>query len=153
MDANLPSSCARHSASGPWLFARPAPRAKRAGSNSERSREGLPSTSHSATWRPVAGREKELIHLLAKVEPAGPIGRERDGAGNFGERLGIEDVAAPRQHRDADASQLRDPRGGGASGIDHDAGADVTLSRADTRHAAVLDDDRGHVDAFLDPGA
>src|SRR5256885_15227739 len=46
----------------------------------------------------VAERDQELFDLLAEVESAGAIGRERYRPGDLGERLGIEDVAAARLH-------------------------------------------------------
>src|SRR5215470_6987994 len=47
----------------------------------------------------VGGREQELLHLLPEIEAARAVGGERNRAGDLGERLGEEDVAAARQHR------------------------------------------------------
>ena len=101
----------------------------------------------------VAGRQQQLLHLLAEVEAAGAVGGQRHRPGNLGERLGEEDVAAPRMDRHVHAGQPSDPRGRRSRRVDHDRRGDGALRRPHAAHAPTLDVDAGDVHALDDAGA
>src|SRR4029078_9837625 len=77
----------------------------------------------------VAGREQELLHLLAEVEAAGAVGGERHRARDLRERLRVEDVAAPRRHGQLYAGEAADGRAGRTGRVDHDRRRDRALAR------------------------
>src|SRR5262245_12646394 len=67
----------------------------------------------------VARREQDLLHLLAKVEAAGPVMGEWYGTRDLGKRLSKEDVAAPGLDRHVDPGQASQARRGWPGGVDH----------------------------------